>query len=149
MEIRRITEKHARHSDGCGRCTERRDRDTELEPTHKLFQHENRARHGCVEGSGKAGTRTGGKQHPTIWPLTAEDFSDKVGNARCVGGESADQPGRNQGRGSTSRHKEQKSCKLFALCPGNHRITQTVRLFKRKPEDRSHKSRRRADDERQ
>src|SRR5262249_10599097 len=135
--------------EGWGSATGRGHGDRDPERTHKLSQHETRARHGCVEGSGKAGTRTGGKQHPTIWPLTAEDFSDKVGNARCVGGESADQPGRNQGRGSTSRHKEQKSCKLFALCPGNHRITQTVRLIKGKPEVRSPKSRRRADDERQ
>jgi len=200
MEIRRITEKHASHRDGRRRCTERRDRDTKLEPPHKLFQHENRARHRCVERGGKAGTRTGRKQHPAIWPLAAEDFSDQVGNARphlharalaterksgadcedaaaefhpdevkrrlrdflvqhgldmgdaasrCVRRESADQPGRYQGRGSTSRHNEQKSRKLFALCPSDQRITQTVRLFKRKPEDRSHKPCRRADDERQ
>jgi hypothetical protein len=82
MEIRRITEKHARHRDGRRRCTERRDRDTELEPTHKLLQHENRARHWCVERGGKPGTHTGRKQHPALWPLAAEDFSDKVGNAR-------------------------------------------------------------------
>src|SRR5262249_62309773 len=69
--------------------------------------------------------------------------------SRCVRGESADEPGRYQGRGSTSRHNEQKSRKLFALCPSDQRITQTVRLFERKPEDRSHKPCRRADDERQ
>src|SRR5215472_17262316 len=187
MEIRRITEKHARRCDGRRRRTERRDRDTELEPPYQLLRHENRARHRCVERGGKASTRTGRKQYPAIWPLAAEDFSDNVSNtrphlyartlaterkpgadcehtaaefhpdemkrrlrdfrvqhgldmrdaaSRCVRAESADQPGRNQGRGSTSRHNDQKSCKLFALCPSDQRITQTVRLFKRKPEDR-------------
>jgi hypothetical protein len=69
--------------------------------------------------------------------------------SRCVRGESADQPGRYQSRGSTSRHNKQKSWKLFAPCPNDQRITQTVRLFERKPEDRSNKPRCRADDERQ
>ena len=69
--------------------------------------------------------------------------------SRCVRRESANQPGRYQGRGSTSHHNEQKSCKLFALCPSDQRITQTVRLLERKPEERSHKPRCRADDERQ
>ena len=68
---------------------------------------------------------------------------------RCVRGESADQPGRYQGRGSTSRHNDQKSCKLFSLCPVNQRITQMVRLLKREPEHRSHKSGCRANNERQ
>src|SRR4029077_10419706 len=48
---------------------------------HKLLQHENRARHRCVEGCGKAGTRTCRKQRPAIWPLATEALSDKVGNA--------------------------------------------------------------------
>src|SRR5262245_33328324 len=82
MEIRRITEKHASHRDGCGRRTESRDRDPELEPTHKPLQHENRTRHWCVERGGEAGTRTGRKQHPAIWPVAAADVSDKVSNAR-------------------------------------------------------------------
>src|SRR5262249_56221122 len=82
MEIRRITEKHARHRDGRRRCTERRDRDTELKPPYQLLKHENRARHRCVECGGKASTRTSRKQYPAIWPLAAEDFSDKVGNTR-------------------------------------------------------------------
>src|SRR5215469_16277931 len=82
MEIRRITEKHARRCDGRRRCTERRDRDLELEPPYQLLKHENRARHRCVERGGKASTRTSRKQYPTIWPLAAEDFSDKVGNTR-------------------------------------------------------------------
>jgi len=162
--------------------------------------HKNCARHRCVERRGKAGTRTGRKQHPAIWPLAAADVSDKVGNARphlharalaterkpgadcehtaaefhpdevkrrlpdflvqhgldigdaasgCVRRESADQPGRYKGRGSTGHRNDQKSCNLFALCPGNQRITQTVRLYKRKPEDRSHKTRCRANNERQ
>src|SRR5262249_31707738 len=159
-----------------------------------------RASNRSVEGGGKAGTRTGRKQHPAIWPLAAADFSHKVSNARphlharalaterkpgadcehtaaefhpdevkrrlrdfrvqhgldmrdaasrCVRTESADDPGRYQGRGSTSHHNQQESCKPFTLCPGNQRITQTVRLLERKPEDRSNKPRCRADDERQ
>src|SRR5262249_61704539 len=40
--------------------------------------------------------------------------------SRRVRGESANQPGRYQGRGSTSRHDEQKSGELFALCPTDH-----------------------------
>jgi hypothetical protein len=172
----------------------------ELKPTHKLLEHENRARQWSVERGSKAGTRTCRKQHPAILPLAAADVTDKVGNARphlyarafpterkpgadcehtaaefhpdevkrrlrdllvqhgldmgdaasrCVRGELADQPGRYQGRGSTSRHNQQKSCKLFALCPGNQRITQTVRLFKREPEDRSNEPRCCADEQRQ
>jgi hypothetical protein len=49
------------------------------------------------------------------------------------------------------QHKSPQQTKILEAfpCPSDQRIAQTVRLFERKPEDRSNKPRCRADDERQ
>ena len=57
MEIRGVTEEHARHRDRPCRGAECRNRDPGVEPPHQFLEHEDRTGNRRVEGSGEPGAR--------------------------------------------------------------------------------------------
>ncbi len=68
---------------------------------------------------------------------------------RCVRREAPNQRGRDERRSRTSGDHDRQAFELLAVRPVDQSVAQPIRLIEGEPEDRPHKSRRRAHDQRQ